>query len=84
MKKTYTVPMIAVEHYELTQAIAACAVKIGATNSQCVIKDDDPDGYMKSLAGAGWFKSCTEEYLIDGEYEDGICYHTSANAAFAS
>ena len=85
MKKKYVTPMIAVEHYELTQSIANCAIKIGHYDSQCVLKDRDASWEMKDFAEMGWFSAgqCVE--AADGmEGTDGICYHTSANIAFGS
>lgn len=84
MKKQYVKPMIAVEYYELTQAIAACDIKIGFLDSKCVLKDPDANHYMKDFANIGMF---IEKCDISGEGmgdQDGICYHTNANAAFNS
>ena len=86
MKKTYTKPLLAVEHYELTQTIASCATKIGFTNSGCVIKDPDATNQMKDLALSGFFTeqgSC-DIYAIGMDGADKICYHTNASAAFNS
>ena len=85
MKKTYTKPLLAVAHYELTQTIASCATKIGFLDSECVQKDPDAPDLMKDLAYDNWFN---EGYCsISAEGMDGydlICYHTSNNAAFNS
>lgn len=85
MKKKYVAPTIVVEHYEVTQSIAACATKIGLNNSACVINDPDSTNQMKDLAHVGWFNSgaCGESAVgMDGS--DKICYHTNASAAFTS
>lgn len=86
MKKAYQTPEMAVELFELTQSIASCDQKIGATNSDCVINDASSTSQMKDLAQAGWFLSsgsCSESAEgMDGY--DSICYHTNANAAFSS
>lgn len=85
MKKTYQKPHMAVELFALTQSIASCNIKIGSTDSDCVIADSSSTGPMKDFAYSGWFLSgsCTES--AEGmEDTDGICYHTNANAAFSS
>lgn len=82
---------MAIERYELTQAIASCALKIGFNDSTCVLKDADAQGLygMLNLAASGFFtanaKGCDNcPSDSTGEDEDGICYHTLANAAFTS
>ncbi|MBQ8230403.1 MAG: hypothetical protein IJZ34_00525 [Lachnospiraceae bacterium] len=85
MKKAYVTPVVTIEHYELTQAIAACVTKIGLVNSECVKNDPDATNQMKDFAYAGWFTSgnCNEAAVgMDGY--DKICYHTNASAAFSS
>lgn len=91
MKKTYTKPLLAVEHYELTQTIASCATKIGFLNSECVMKDPDAPDQMKDLANVGFFMQSTASskpgcstYGTGMDGYDGVCYHTSANTAFNS
>ena len=86
MKKQYIKPMIAVEYYELTQSIATCAIKIGLTDSQCVLKDPDAPNSMKDFAAIGWFNEQPGCGAIPEGMEDenGICYHTNVNAAFSS
>lgn len=85
MKKQYEKPLIAVENYMLTQAIASCGTKISATNSQCVIDDPDaPDGFRNLASAFGYFSAgCLTQPSMDS-VEDNICYHTSANAMFSS
>lgn len=86
MKKKYEKPLIAVENYVLSQAIANCATKIGSLDSKCVQDDADaPDGF-RNLAGIGYFTekpNCNFQPRISDEY-DNICYHTSAGAMFQS
>lgn len=92
MKKIYTKPMLAVERYELTQTVATCTgMKIGFFDSQCVKNDPDAPDLMKDLAYSGFFASSTVsakrgcDMVGTGMEEyDGICYHTSVNAAFTS
>ncbi len=55
MKKQYEKPTLAVEYYQLTQAIAACVTKIGFLNSDCVKKDPDATNKMKDLAYSDYF-----------------------------
>lgn len=83
MKKPYEKPMFAVEYYQLTQAIAACATKIGFLDSACVLRDADSTRMMRDLAWDKYFVAC--EVKITGmDGQDQICYHTNANAAFTS
>lgn len=87
MKKSYVAPMIAIEHYELTQAIAACSgMKIGFSDSACVMADDDPTNQFKSLAyEKGYFSDgCSVAPEYGQELTDGYCYHTNASSAFTS
>lgn len=85
MKKPYEKPILAVEYYQLTQAIASCATKIGLYDSNCVLKDPDSTSQMKEFAAIGWFNAgyCMESASgMDGF--DSICYHTNLNTAFSS
>ena len=85
MKKTYTTPTIVVEHYELTQSIAACATKIGMNDSACVFNDSDSTVQMKDMANGFFFREGFCDFAAIGTDEyDGVCYHTNANAAFTS
>ena len=85
MKKKYMAPAIAIERYELTQSIAGCSTKIGFLNSACVEKDPDATPEMKDLAGFGFFTDSKCDLSAVGmDSNDGICYHTNANAAFSS
>ena len=86
MKKKYEKPLIAVENYVLSQAIASCSTRIGFNSSACVFDDvDAPDGF-RNLAAYGYFTAdgkCYFEPVIE-DVRDNICYHTSANAMFQS
>ena len=86
MKMPYEKPMMAIERYELTQSIASCDLKIGYSDSQCVIKDAEATNGMKQLAYSDqWFSDgCTNQVTFDMVDENGTCYHTNANAAFLS
>ena len=90
MKKTYVAPWIAVEHYELTQTIADCSVKIGASGSMsCVGNDGDAPWQMRDLASEYPYYFISEPDLCKAtakydEYENGICYHTNTVLTFHS
>ena len=84
MKKQYEKPTLAVEYYQLTQAIAACVTKIGFLDSACVKQDPDATNQMKNLAWQGYFVSGCDQVPTDMDQNDSICYHTNANAAFNS
>ena len=87
MKKTYTKPLLAVEHYELTQTIATCTTKIGLLSNTCVANDPDSTPQMKNFAKIGWFTdstNCPNGYPEGMDGADKICYHTNINAAFNS
>lgn len=85
MRIPYQKPFVTVERYELSQSIAACSVRIGLLNSACVYNDPDAPADMKALAISGWFTAgnCATT-ASGGQSADGICFHTSANAAFKS
>ena len=85
MKRQYIVPGITIERYAVTQSIAACNIKIGFLDSDCIIRDPDSTTEMKDYASDGWFASgnCMEEVYAGTDY-DGICYHTNTQAAFNS
>lgn len=85
MKNKYEKPTLVVERYALSQSIAACSVRIGLLNSACVYNDADAPADMKALAVTGWFTAgnCTTT-ASGGQSADGICFHTSGNAAFKS
>lgn len=91
MKKRYEKPMLAVEHFSLTQAIAGCVLKIkGTGSSRDVLADPDATNQMKSLASAGGFISAggclrpLDGYTETGKDGDMICYHGPISAAFPS
>lgn len=85
MKKQYEKPTLAVEYYQLTQAIAACVTKIGFLDSACVTQDPDATNQMKNMAWEGYFvQGHCSEYATGMDQNDSICYHTNASAAFNS
>ena len=84
MKKQYEKPTLAVEYYQLTQAIAACVTKIGFLDSACVKQDPDATNQMKNLAWGGYFVSGCDQSATGMDQNDSICYHTNASAAFTS
>ena len=86
MKRNYVTPLIAVEHYNLTQSIAAYVVKINSMSSECVLNDSDSSWDMQDMAGFGFFvdlENCTR-VATNMDFEDGTCYHTSVQKAFTS
>ena len=84
MKKKYEKPLIAVENSVLSQAIASCSTRIGFNSSACVFDDEDaPDGF-RNLAHIGCFTEVCKFQPEITDPNDGICYHTSANAMFQS
>ena len=91
MKKQYNKPTLSVERYALTQSLASCnGIKItnfpNKNAAQDVLADGDAPSIMKSLARRGNFIAGTDGCAIalDGKEIDGICFHTSVNAAFYS
>ena len=85
MKLKYEKPLIAVEQYALSQAIAACPTQVGYNDNICMAKDEDVPGPMRDLAATGMFGEgrCVEP-PYDMDFEDNVCYHTSANPLFCS
>jgi len=78
-----------VERYALTQSLASCSgIKItnfpNKNASEDVLADGDAPSIMKSLARRGNFITGGCAIPIDGTEIDGICFHTSVNAAFYS
>lgn len=85
MKIKYEKPMVAVERYELSQAIAACVLKIGPSGSQyCVQTDPQTPDEMRNASYNDYFATDCSETASIGQTYDGICYHTQANATFVS
>ncbi len=85
MKRNYVTPAIAVETYSMTQSIGACVIKINSLNEACVLADSDSTPTMEGLAASGMLFSTQCAFQATGmNGEDGICYHTSANATFTS
>lgn len=86
MKIKYEKPLVAVERYELSQAIAACVLKIGPSGSQyCIMTDPQtPDDMRDVIIQEGLFATDCGASASEGMTFDGICYHTNANATFVS
>ena len=87
MKLPYEKPMVLAEHYQLSQSISACAIRIGFSDNGCVRKDPDTPAEMRALAMNNWFSTGARGCLSsasNGMTSDGICYHTNANATFTS
>ncbi len=82
MKMKYEKPMIAVENFELSQAIAACVTKISFNNHICVQEDPDAMEFW-GLAHQGYFtENC--KFSADSPENDSICYHSAVSLIFTS
>lgn len=91
MKRRYEKPMLCIEHYALTQTIAACSgikIKDGpGTGYEDVLNDPDATNTMKTMARRGGFLTTSDGCrisLVGTTDTDGVCYHTNINAAFNS
>lgn len=84
MKMKYEKPVVAVDRYELSQAIAGCSIRIDLADSLCFLRDPDSPAITKSMASQSWFvEGCMKAPLAGMDY-DGICFHTQVNAALKS
>ena len=87
MKMKYEKPMVAVDRYELSQAIAGCSgIKVSLESSACVLNDPDVPDITKAYAANGWFTAngkCNIQ-TVSGVTYDGICFHTQVNGVFPS
>lgn len=86
MKLKYEKPLIAVERYALSQAIASCPTQVGFGDNVCIAKDDDVPPLMQEMASVGLFGQgrCEVEATgIEDDY-DGVCYHTNVGLLFCS
>ncbi len=86
MKMEYQKPIVAVEHYKLSQSIAACSIQINSLSHACVLNDDDTPPEMRSIAYLfpEYFSSdCSENAAHIQDY-DSICAHTQVSACFTS
>lgn len=94
MKLSYQKPMVAVEHFSLSQSIAGCTIKIGFGSNACVQGDSDTPPEMMSIAVRNplyFAEGCTEGGQLDvinndipGVPKTKLCYHTQTNATFTS
>ena len=94
LKIKYEKPMVIVDRYALSQAIAGCNIKVGLADRNCFLTDADVTQQMKAYAYYGWFvdtngtNPCTTRveaghtYITDSG--DGFCYHTNVNGALTS
>lgn len=85
MKMKYEKPIVAVDRYELSQAIAGCSIRVNSVDSLCFLKDPDVPAITKSYAANGWFTegNCALQTIAGMNY-DGMCYHTQVNAVLKS
>lgn len=87
MKMKYEKPAVAVDRYELSQAIAGCSgIKVSLESSQCFLSDADVPANIKAYAANGWFTASGECSIkvISGVTYDGVCYHTQVNGVLTS
>ena len=89
MKMKYEKPMVAVDLYQLTQAIAGCTITVGLINSGCFLESPNVPPEMKAFAANGWFVegNCLIHTVAGTTYDgvyDGMCFHTQANGALTS
>ena len=85
MKLKYEKPLIAVEQYALSQAIAACPTQVGYNDNICMANDEDVPLLMREMAATGMFGEgrCVET-ATDVGFDDKVCYHTSTSLLFCS
>lgn len=88
MKKQYIRPTIEVEHFALTQAIAAChpSYIVHSQSSACILNAPNVTQEMRDMANFGfWLDAGNCVAVPEGmSSEDGICYHINMNALFKS
>lgn len=92
MKKQYVSPVIEVEQFVLTQAIASChqSLIVPSQDTNCIFEINsslEAVDTLKDFAAAGYFwegfTGC-EDWSLNVDSDDGICYHTSMNLLFSS
>lgn len=86
MKMEYKKPMVAVEHYKLSQSIAACSIQINSLDNMCVIRDNDSPPEMRSIAllYPEYFSTDCASNAAHIQGNDSICFHTQVSACFTS
>lgn len=86
MKAKYQKPMVAVDLYKLSQAIAGCSIKVNYNSSLCYLTDSSVPPALVGYAAEGWFTAegaCVKK-AEDGQVFDGFCYHTQGNGVSTS
>ena len=85
MKLKYEKPLIAVEQYALSQAIASCGTKVGYNDNICMSNDSDVPEILQGFASEGYFGDgrCLIP-MIGMDFDDNVCYHTNINLLFCS
>lgn len=92
MKKQYVSPVIEVEQFVLTQAIASChqSLIVPSQDTNCLLKLEsnlEAVTVLQEYAHSGYFwegfTGC-EDWSLNVDSDDGICYHTSMNLLFSS
>jgi hypothetical protein len=95
MKMKYEKPMVAVDQFKLSQAIAGCSISVGFTDSLCFLTSNEVPAATKNLAAMGYFTADGCGMIIDAGITfdkngnptnnyDGICIHTQVNGAITS
>ena len=87
MKMKYEKPAVAVDRYELSQAIAGCSgIKVSLESSQCFLNSSNVPANIKAYAANGWFTAAGDCNIrvISGVTYDGVCYHTQVNGVLTS
>lgn len=86
MKLKYEKPLIAVEQYALSQAIASCPTQVGFNNNVCLASDEDVPVEIRDAAQYGLFGDgrCELPAIGMGDNFDGVCYHTNVSLLFCS
>lgn len=95
MKMKYQKPMVSVDQFKLSQAIAGCGFNVGFTDSLCFLTSKETPAATKALAALGYFTpdGCDlvinagvtfDEHGNPSNNYDGICIHTQVNGGVTS
>lgn len=96
MKMKYEKPMVSVDQFKLSQAIAGCSINVAYTGSLCFLTSSEALEATKALASIGYFTeqgNCVatmdagvtfDKYGNPSNNYDGICIHTQVNGAIVS
>ena len=96
MKMKYEKPMVSVDQFKFSQAIAGCAINVGYTGSLCFLTSPESPPATQALASIGYFTdqgNCVATMDAGVTFDDqgnpsnnydGICIHTQVNGAIVS